>query len=112
MEASSGRNPEIEVLRGVAVMLVILNHVEVLLPWHHGLGWDFGGGLWCGVDLFFCISGYVIARSLLPRLRGASGEAFWREAGAFLNPPLLPASAERLAMARHSHSALRRHPPD
>jgi peptidoglycan/LPS O-acetylase OafA/YrhL len=83
MEASSGRNPEIEVLRGVAVMLVILNHVEVLLPWHHGLGWDFGGGLWCGVDLFFCISGYVIARSLLPRLRGASGEAFWREAGAF-----------------------------
>jgi peptidoglycan/LPS O-acetylase OafA/YrhL len=83
MEASSGRNPEIEVLRGVAVMLVILNHVEVLPPWHHGLGWDFGGGLWCGVDLFFCISGYVIARSLLPRLRGASGEAFWREAGAF-----------------------------
>jgi peptidoglycan/LPS O-acetylase OafA/YrhL len=83
MVASSGRNAEIEVLRGVAVMLVILNHAEVLLPWHRGLGWDFGGGLWCGVDLFFCISGYVIARSLLPRLRGATGEAFWREAGAF-----------------------------
>jgi peptidoglycan/LPS O-acetylase OafA/YrhL len=83
MVASSGRNPEIEVLRGVAVMLVILNHVEVLLPWHRGLGWDFGGGLSCGVDLFFCISGYVIARSLLPRSRDVTGEAFWREAGAF-----------------------------
>jgi peptidoglycan/LPS O-acetylase OafA/YrhL len=83
MVAASGRNPEIEVLRGVAVVLVILNHAEVLLPWHRGLDWDFGGGLWCGVDLFFCISGYVIARSLLPRLRDATGDAFWREAGAF-----------------------------
>jgi peptidoglycan/LPS O-acetylase OafA/YrhL len=83
MLASSGRNPEIEVLRGIAVVLVILNHAEVLLPWHRGLGWDFGGGLWCGVDLFFCISGYVIARSLLTRLIDATGEAFWREAGAF-----------------------------
>ena len=52
----SGINLEIEYLRAVAVLLVVFIHAGVLFP-------DLGFGQWTGVDLFFCISGYVISRS-------------------------------------------------
>jgi peptidoglycan/LPS O-acetylase OafA/YrhL len=55
-EGRPGTNLEIEYLRAVAVLLVVFVHVNVLFP---GLGL----GQWTGVDLFFCISGYVICRS-------------------------------------------------
>jgi peptidoglycan/LPS O-acetylase OafA/YrhL len=47
--------PAIDGLRAIAVTAVILYHL--------GLSWIPGGFL--GVDLFFCISGYVITRQLL-----------------------------------------------
>lgn len=65
----SAKNRDIEVLRAVAICYVIAMH---WVP--HFLG-RFGSmaavferytALWSGVDLFFCISGYVIARSTLP----------------------------------------------
>lgn len=78
---------DIEVLRGIAVLFVVIHHANVSL-----FSWStpslarfytyFGGAI--GVDLFFAISGFVIARDLLPRLREASPEerpritlAFW-----------------------------------
>ena len=51
-----GINLEIEYLRAVAVLLVVFVHVGVLFP-------RLGLGQWTGVDLFFCISGFVICRS-------------------------------------------------
>ncbi|MFM7783917.1 MAG: acyltransferase family protein, partial [Gammaproteobacteria bacterium] len=65
------RIDDIELLRGIAVLLVVLHHVNGnlfvppgrFLPEFFAL---FGG--WVGVDLFFAISGFVIARSLLPVL--------------------------------------------
>lgn len=83
------RNNEIECLRAIAVLGVVF---------HHMLGNLFKDGLpalgtmpkyadfWFGVDLFFAISGYVIARSLLPQLAACEGKfrqqmamvgAFW-----------------------------------
>ncbi|MDR6373862.1 peptidoglycan/LPS O-acetylase OafA/YrhL [Paraburkholderia caledonica] len=60
------RNDDIEILRGVAVLFVLGDHL---------LGfWNIEGvqsalsdylSLWGGVDLFFAISGFVITRSLL-----------------------------------------------
>jgi peptidoglycan/LPS O-acetylase OafA/YrhL len=47
--------PELDGLRGIAVSLVLLFHLQVPL---FGIGW-------CGVDLFFVLSGYLITTILL-----------------------------------------------
>lgn len=65
----SERNHEIECLRAVAVLMTCFSHLTWLLPFHvltlnriYGI-YD----AWSGVDLFFCISGYVVSRSLFPQ---------------------------------------------
>lgn len=83
-----GRIADIEVLRAVAVILVMIQHAPaILFPWRG----EFQGrlytifGFWTGVDLFLAISGFVVARSLLPSLETARGTvdfinttlAFW-----------------------------------
>mgnify|MGYP003378655985 CR=1 FL=1 len=80
---------DIEVLRGIAVLFVCVEHMHMNLfawvpgQWHQMFyGWS---GMWSGVDLFFVISGFVIARDLVPRLAatGSTHErlvvsvAFW-----------------------------------
>ena len=67
----SRRIDDIEVLRGIAVIFVVLHHANgnlVRFPKDSVIGnfyhWFSGGS---GVDLFFAISGFVIARSLLPQ---------------------------------------------
>lgn len=82
-DTRAGPNQEIEVLRAVAVLFVLLHHYPALLgnlplPWHLNVE-----GLWSGVDLFFCISGYVIARGLIPELMHTTGTQFWRAVFAF-----------------------------
>lgn len=86
-EPPRGRIEEIEVLRALAVCGVILHHSygNLLTQHHHSTDWllrhvDF----WTGVDLFFAISGFVIARVLLPAIvRCRTLGDFWRAAGAF-----------------------------
>ncbi len=88
---------EIQALRGVAVLGVILHHLhsDLFTRPHRMLDWlqarlDY----WTGVDLFFAISGFVIARSLLPTLARCTGRAdalfevaiFWLRRGARLLP--------------------------
>ncbi|SIP87334.1 acyltransferase [Aquipseudomonas alcaligenes] len=82
------RIAEIEVLRGFAVLFVVVHHANGnLFTWSsEGLSRFYGvfGG-WFGVDLFFAISGFVIARDLVPRLQGCVSQeqairttlAFW-----------------------------------
>jgi len=48
------RNPALDGLRGLAILLVMLFHAGLL---------DFG---WMGVNLFFLLSGYLITQVLLP----------------------------------------------
>lgn len=82
------RIDDIEVLRAFAVIFVVLHHsLDNLFTWSTpGLARYaayFGGGF--GVDLFFAISGFVIARDLLPRLQASDSSeqsvritvAFW-----------------------------------
>ncbi|XRD86343.1 acyltransferase [Dyella acidisoli] len=86
---SRSSNTDIECLRALAVIGVMIHHAQGNL-FHPGLPLldrIFAiGQTWCGVDLFFAISGFVIARSLLPQLATVSGSlaaqcriiaAFW-----------------------------------
>ncbi len=66
---------EIEMLRGVAILATILIHARITLlpdpiPWLDHLTRNYFE-FWWGVDLFFAISGYVIARTLLPAIAAA-----------------------------------------
>jgi len=72
----SKRIDDIEILRGFAVLFVVVHHaLGNLFTWSTpGLARVavyFSGGF--GVDLFFAISGFVIARDLVPRLQASSG---------------------------------------
>jgi peptidoglycan/LPS O-acetylase OafA/YrhL len=72
----------IEVLRGLAVLFVVAHHIKGSLIAITAPGavrfYEYFYG-WVGVDLFFAISGFVIARVLLQQLSACSHPgAFWR----------------------------------
>jgi peptidoglycan/LPS O-acetylase OafA/YrhL len=66
-------NVEIEYLRAVAIILVVVLHAGEFLRWKPVS--YFGAGT--GVDLFFCISGFVISRSFQPFLDQHRADGTW-----------------------------------
>jgi peptidoglycan/LPS O-acetylase OafA/YrhL len=72
--STHSRIADIEVLRAMAIGMVLLQHVGgILIPWIPWNGPPYNWfGFWSGVDLFLVISGFVIGRSLLPMLPSAS----------------------------------------
>ncbi|RBP49244.1 acyltransferase family protein [Arenicella xantha] len=63
--------PEIDGLRAIAVVCVILYHAELVL---FGKDWFEGG--FVGVDIFFVISGYLITRIILSELERQGSFSF------------------------------------
>lgn len=86
-EPSAKRIDDIELLRAFAVLLVVLEHAHGnLITWNNALfdafNQHFNGN--AGVDLFFAISGFVIARDMLPRWAAChDGQSFFRVSLAF-----------------------------
>jgi peptidoglycan/LPS O-acetylase OafA/YrhL len=83
----AAKNADIECLRAAAIILTIFQHLNVLFRWTpHPLGKvENYLHFWGGVDLFFCVSGYVVSKSLVESLDIARTEgrewvvvkAFW-----------------------------------
>ncbi|MDT7550972.1 MAG: hypothetical protein QOE84_3366 [Actinomycetota bacterium] len=84
--AGSGFRPDIEGLRGVAVLLVVLGHLT---------GWPRGG--YIGVDVFFVVSGFLIT-GLLVSERERSGRISLRHFYVRRVRRLLPAGVLVLAV--------------
>lgn len=80
---SEKRIMDIELLRGIAVLGVLFHHLQDSLfaasvPLLQAI--TLYAQPWWGVDLFFAISGFVIARSLIPALRGCSTrQEYWQQ---------------------------------
>lgn len=72
----AARIGDIEILRGIAVLMVVIHHAsDNLFTWSTpsmGRFYTYFNG-WVGVDLFFAISGFVIAREIVPQLLSVSG---------------------------------------
>ena len=77
---------EIEALRGVAILMVLVEHTPLnLFHWlssFYGVMLHYWRGA-AGVDLFFAISGFVITRSLAPDLLSQPASPRWRVVAAF-----------------------------
>src|SRR5437867_1846290 len=59
----SKKIPQLDAVRGIAILLVILHNQSSVFPSLH-LEWLFANG-WMGVDLFFVLSGFLITGILV-----------------------------------------------
>jgi hypothetical protein len=100
-EHPTGKNLEIQVLRCFAVVIVICGHSHNFMPWHDGLA-NTSIGFWTGVDVFLCISGFVITKAFSDAIRRAAQAVAghgWMKSPVFL-------CATRFCYCRHRYSGL------
>jgi|GEM_PF-1471940 len=71
MNRSMKYRPEIDGLRAIAVLSVIIYHAEFTF-----LGIDWATGGYIGVDIFFVISGYLITKLILLELEASNSFSF------------------------------------
>lgn len=72
---------DLQLLRGIAVLFVVVAHLPAVFPEVAALHLNWLGW-WSGVDIFFAVSGFVIARSFLPKMADGANKmrtsvAFW-----------------------------------
>ena len=72
MTTAKSRNPGLDTLRACAITLVFMTHYDSFVSQQPVFGW-IGEIGWMGVDLFFVLSGYLIANQLFAGM--ARGQA-------------------------------------
>lgn len=77
-------NEELQTVRAIAIALVLVSHMQIaFFPWGAQQWAQIGRGFYVGVDLFFCLSGFVITKSVGQSLLTARGDEFWAHTAAF-----------------------------
>lgn len=72
LDTTAARVPGLDLMRGIAILWVMLFHFRFMITLPHVLYWPSRYG-WMGVDLFFVLSGYLIGSQLMrPYLRGGT----------------------------------------
>ncbi len=80
------RNPSLDVLRGIAVLMVVACHYCLAT----GINSTFGSFLGRGVDLFFVLSGFLISGLLFSEFKATGAidlKRFWIRRGFKIYPP-------------------------
>lgn len=72
MSSISARNPGLDTLRALAIVLVLLHHYVLFVSGASTFG-AVGDVGWIGVDLFFALSGYLIGNQIFAALRSPAG---------------------------------------
>jgi len=78
----NGKNEDIQVVRAVAIVMVVLQHYRGRLPtpgWYQGMFEHVS--FWAGVDVFFAISGYLIYQTFSRDMQRVDGK--WAALGSF-----------------------------
>lgn len=79
------KNRELELLRAVGIIFVIIAHLPFLLPatpdWLNAI--NRYASFWPGVDIFFAVSGFVITRSIREQLSTSNPSEYWSGIKAF-----------------------------
>jgi peptidoglycan/LPS O-acetylase OafA/YrhL len=86
VSVKSAKNLDIEHLRAMAISMVLIAHVILLSPfiWEKVVPLFRYASMGVGVDLFFCISGYVVSRSYFAYFQRHSARGdFWTAARMF-----------------------------
>jgi peptidoglycan/LPS O-acetylase OafA/YrhL len=102
--ATQVRVPELDGLRGIAIILVVLFHSSLILrvlPQVFAvrlLGYLFFSG-WLGVDVFFVLSGFLITRILLSE--GCDWKRFYRNRAFRILPAFLVVFVLTLSLSRY-----------
>lgn len=75
-----GHNPWLDGLRALAILFVLLRHGVRIQPGGHTDSFVHNVMIngWIGVDLFFVLSGYLIAKALLKRMGNGAKAFSWR----------------------------------
>ncbi len=71
------KNIEIEHLRALAIILTLLAHLSFVSPYGNATYSYIVNNtfqFWGGVDLFFCISGFVISKTLISKIDSSKNE--------------------------------------
>ena len=77
--ARNAGNPWLDLVRAIAIALVLLRHGErAFSPHGHGILHNIAVNGWVGVDLFLVLSGYLITRHLTGAGVGGDGFSYGR----------------------------------
>lgn len=76
MTAISNRNTGLDLIRSLAIVLILLLHASIDINGTPELLKRVGAHLWFGVDIFFVLSGYLIGRQTLKQDSGNTLKAF------------------------------------